>query len=127
MQGQLTRTQKYHAKRKDDPIYKEKNRLRAIENRKKKNYKDWFKKYHEEWRKTDAGIEYKKQHYLKNKETDTTVKERIKKTNIKQRELITDSYVRKIARKQLPPDEIEIKKSEILIHRIKKQIKKQKV
>ena len=36
MQGQLTRTQKYHAKRKDDPIYKEKNRIRAVENRKKK-------------------------------------------------------------------------------------------
>lgn len=127
MQGQLTRTQKYHAKRKDDPIYKEKNRQRSAEYRKKKEYKEWFYKYHEKWRETDAGKEYKKKHYLKNKDKDITVKERIKKTNQKQKELITDSYVRKISRKKLSPNEIEIKKSEILIHRIKKQIKKQKV
>lgn len=124
--NKLTRSQKYHAKKRNDPFYIEDKRRRAAEQRKNPEWQKFFDEYLKEWRKTEAGKKYNKEQYQKRKDKDTTVRERIKKSLAWQKEAITDSYVKRISRKKnMTPEEIEIKRNEILIYRINKQIKLQ--
>lgn len=107
MQEQLTKDQKHYRKKKLEKGFLESRRVWQKEYREKnESYKE----------KTKA---ISKKYYNENKElVNSKMKERLKNDS----ELVTDSYIKRTFR-DTPNKEIEIKKAQVLINRINKQIK----
>lgn len=100
--GKLTKDQRYYLKKKQEAGY--------LENR-----REWQREYRKNNPDYDASVKQKvREYYEKNKET----------INKKGVDCISDSYVKKLFKdKDISEIDIELKRNEILIYRINKQIK----
>lgn len=124
----LTRTQKWYRKKKKELGKKFLKERAAIQKKRADEigdaYREYQRQYHKRYYQENKTTLKNKLKKYRRKKPDKKVNERIAKCIAWQKEALTDNYVKRILRNSKASyKEIEIKRNEILIDRISKQIK----